>query len=337
MAGWPPDATVMDWLLEPEDAAVRHLALRDLLDRPPDDPEVKAVRKAAHQSGPISTLLDAMNPEGWWVKPGFGYSPKYKSTVWAMISLGMVGASAAEDARIARACAYLLDHTVRVAGREGGHVDDRIPNMDCLQGNLVAALLRMGCDDPRLAGAIEWTARAATGEGVALASNKNAPLRFAPKGNIGPGFQCTHNWDLPCAWGAIKVLSVFAELPVERRTPQVQAAIGQGAEFLLGTDPVRAEYPTQTQPSPRWWQFTFPLYYPADLLQLVEALAGLGYGADPRLARALEAVRQRADATGRWPLEHRFYSQEWIDWGRRGKPNKWVTLRALRALKAAAN
>ena len=40
---------------------MRHLALRDLLDRPPDDPDLLAARQAAHQAGPIRTLLDAMH------------------------------------------------------------------------------------------------------------------------------------------------------------------------------------------------------------------------------------------------------------------------------------
>ena len=254
-----------------------------------------------------------------------------------MISLGMLGASAAEDARLGRACDYLLTHTVRVAGREDGPLDDGLPNLDCLQGNLVAALLQLGYDDPRLEGAIEWTARAVTGEGVAPAGDKDARLRYTTHGNIGPGFLCTHNWDLPCAWGAVKVLVALAHWPVERRTPPVEAAIRQGAEFLLSTDPARAEYPTQTRPSMRWWQFSFPQFYSADLLQLVEALVGLGYGADPRLAGALDAVRARATPDGRWRQEYRYYGQEWIDWGPRGQPSKWVTLRALRALKVAAN
>jgi hypothetical protein len=30
----------LDWLLEPADPAVRHMALRQLLDRSPDDPDV---------------------------------------------------------------------------------------------------------------------------------------------------------------------------------------------------------------------------------------------------------------------------------------------------------
>jgi hypothetical protein len=36
----------LPWLLEPEDPGVRYLALRDLLERPPDDPN--CARAASH-------------------------------------------------------------------------------------------------------------------------------------------------------------------------------------------------------------------------------------------------------------------------------------------------
>lgn len=64
-------------------------------------------------------------------------------------------------------------------------------------------------------------------------------------------------------------------------------------------------------------------------------LAALGYGRDPRLANAMALVLQKQDAQGRWKLEHKYYNKVWVDFGRGGQPNKWITLRALRALKAA--
>ena len=82
----------IDWLLEADDPGVRYLALRDLLDRPADDAEMIAARQAAHTSGPIATVLDKMEPEGYWAKPGPGYTTKYRSTAWALILLAQLGA-----------------------------------------------------------------------------------------------------------------------------------------------------------------------------------------------------------------------------------------------------
>jgi hypothetical protein len=32
-------------------------------------------------------VVDAMADDGYWVEPGPGYNPKYRSTVWALILL----------------------------------------------------------------------------------------------------------------------------------------------------------------------------------------------------------------------------------------------------------
>ena len=127
--------------------------------------------------------------------------------------------------------------------------------------------------------------------------------------------------------------------PQERHTPPIDRAIAQGVEFLLGVDPAIAAYPTgySDKPSQNWWKFGFPIFYVTDLLQIVEALVGLGYGADPRLAGALAIVRQKQDAQGRWPLEYDYTGKTWVDFGAKKQPNKWVTLRALRVLHAVAD
>jgi hypothetical protein len=71
------------------------------------------------------------------------------------------------------------------------------------------------------------------------------------------------------------------------------------------------------------------------VLQIVEALVLIGYAHDPRLENALQLIRDRQDVTGRWPLEYDYRGKTWVDFGPKKQPNKWVTLRALRALKGA--
>jgi len=119
----------------------------------------------------------------------------------------------------------------------------------------------------------------------------------------------------------------------------MQAAIERGVAFLLGTDPALAEYPNgyNDKPSGNWWKFGFPVFYITDLLQNVEALVRLGYGADPRLANALALIRQKQDAAGRWALEYDYAGKTWGDFGPKKQPNKWVTFRALRVLKLAGD
>lgn len=326
----------LTWLLETDTPGVRYLALRDLLDYPLNDAELCAACEAAHTKGPIASILAEMNDDGYWAEPGPGYNPKYRATVWSIIMLAQLGASAVQDARIAASCAYLLDHALAPGGQ---FTTSGAPSgtADCLQGNLCAALLDLGYDDPRLETAFEWMARTVTGEGVAPAEDRQAAVRYYA-GKCGPRFACGSNNKLPCAWGAVKVMLAFGKLPANRRTPLIERAIQQGVDFLFSTDPALADYPAgySDKPSGNWWKFGFPVFYVTDLLQNVEALLQLGYGGDPRLINALTLIREKQDAQGWWSLEYDYTGKTWVDFGAKKQPNKWVTLRALRVLKAVA-
>jgi len=322
----------LDWLLDPESPGERYLALRDLVNLAENNSELVEAQVKAHQDGPIAAILAHMQPEGYWVKPGPGYNPKYFSTVWSLILLAQLGARCSLDGRIARACEYLLDHALR----EGGLFSSTgAPSgtIDCLQGNLCGALLDLGVEDPRLDTAFDWMARTVTGDGIASNSEKNAKQRyFAYK--CGPNFACGVNNGQPCAWGAAKVMQAFARLPEERRTPGIQSAITQGVDFLFSTDPAQADWPSgwSDRPSSSWWKFGFPVFYVADLLQIVEVLVSLGYANDARIRNALEIVINKQDELGRWKLEYDYSGKTWVDFGSRKQPNKWVTLRAMRVL-----
>lgn len=327
----------LPWLMESDNPGVRYLALRDLLDVSPDDKKLISARKAAHQEGPIAEVLSQMNEAGYWVKPGPGYNPKYSSTVWSIMLLAQLGASVREDKRIEQACNYLLDHALA----EGGQftmIASGAPSgtADCIQGNLVWSLLEVGYDDPRLKSAYEWMARTVTGEGIAPAQEKDAPVRYYATGKCGPTFACGANNKLPCAWGGVKVMMGFGKLPVEQRTLLIRKAIQHGAEFFFSVDPATAAYPTgyAEKPSGNWWKFGFPVFYVSDLLQIAEALVELGYGNDPRLSSTLTVIREKQDHDGRWLLEYDYKGKTWIDFGTKKQPNKWVTLRALRVLKS---
>ncbi len=241
-----------------------------------------------------------------------------------------------EDERVGRACAYVLDQALN----PGGQFSLSGPpsgTVDCLQGNLCWALLELGCQDPRLQTAFDWLSASVTGEGIAPMEERDAPVRYYA-GKCGPDFACGANNKLPCAWGAIKVMLALGKWPVEQRTPIIERAIERGVAFLLGTDPALAGYPNgyNDRPSGNWWKFGFPVFYVTDLLQNVEALVALGYGHDPRLAHALDVIREKQNAAGRWPLEYYYAGKTWCDFGPKKQPNPWVTLRALRVLKAVA-
>jgi hypothetical protein len=321
----------LDWLLEPDDIGAKYLTMRDLLKV--SGKELQATKILAHTEGPIAKVLGKMHREGYWERPGPGYNPKYTSTVWSVILLAQLGALTEIDKRVAAACSYILEHNLI---KDGHFTVNGLPSgtVDCLQGNLCASLIDLGCEDARLDKAFEWMARSVTEEGVAPMTDKSAPLRYYA-GKCGPNFACGANNKMPCAWGATKVMLAFSKLPKEKRTKLIDNAINAGVDFLFSKDPAKADYPSgyAAKPSGNWWKFGFPVYYITDILQIAEALAGLGYGQDPRLANALKLISEKRDARGRWLLEYDYTGKTWGDFGVKKQPSKWVTLRALLVLK----
>ncbi|MFC1905683.1 nitrogen fixation protein NifH [Chloroflexota bacterium] len=324
----------LQWLLEQSDINVQYLAMRDLVET--DEKVLGIVKAKAHKGGPIAQVLSKMEKEGYWEQPGAGYYPKYTGTVWSIILLAQLGASIKMDARIETACSYLLKNTLTKSGQFS---INGLPSgtADCLQGNLCAALLDLGCTVPDLDKAFEWMARTVTGEGVASLEDKAAIVRYYA-GKCGPNFACGSNNKLPCAWGAVKVMLAFSKLPGGKMTPLIDKAIKQGIDFLFSIDPAKADYPWgySNKPSGNWWKFGFPVFYITDLLQNIEALVDLGYGHDSRLANALKIIHDKQDTNGQWSLEYDYTGKTWLDFGTRKQPNKWVTLRALRLLKKVA-
>jgi hypothetical protein len=325
----------LPWLLDEANAAVRHLALRDLLDRPADDPEVVDARTAATRTDPITSILAAQDPAGWWAKPGPGYSPKYTGTVWQVIFLDQLGADPG-DPRVRAACEYVLAHSQAPSGGFGasGVARETPPPpssvFHCLNGNLLRALIGFGwLDDERVGRAIDWQVAAITGEGQ--------PHWKAT--TPGPGFRCGINEDLPCAWGATKALLALARIPAERRSPAVELALHAAVEFLLSRNPAVADYPMgwgNTKPNGSWFRLGFPSGYVADVLQVLEAVCAAGNGHDPRLRPAVDWVLERQDDRGRWDNDYAYAGKMVVDIDRPGRPSPWVTLRACRVLRAVA-
>ena len=323
------------WLLEqdPENPGVRYFALRDLVGLPGDDPQVVEAQEAVMNSGPVPVIFANQDKDGWWDRAGSGYYPKYTGTIWSVTFLAQLGARG-DDPRVRAGCEEVLTHNqapfggLSYNGKNGGMIH-------CVQGNLCAAMIDHGMvDDERVQIAIDWLARSVTGERIAPAGDKEAEVRFYRSGNSAPGFCCSANDHLPCAWGAIKAMLALSKVPENQRSPEINAAVEAGVEFLFSHDPAAADYPMgyNDKPNRSWFKFGYPIGYITDVLQNLEVLTALGYGSDPRLENAYELVRSKQDEDGRWKMEYSYNGKIWADVEQKGKPSKWVTLRALRVL-----
>jgi len=83
---------IRNWLLAKDsDPSVRFLVLRELLDRPANDPSVVRARRQIGRMGWAAQILRGQHPQGQWVTPGSSaselYRPKYVSTNWRLLVL----------------------------------------------------------------------------------------------------------------------------------------------------------------------------------------------------------------------------------------------------------
>lgn len=323
----------LTWLLEPDEAnpAVRYLAFRDIVGLTQESPELVAAKSAAYATGAIPQVLATQNHQGYWVKPGGGYHPKYTGTVWSLTLLAQMGADISEP-RVKAAAEYVLKNTVSPMGwfSYNGTPSGFI---HCHAGYLGEAMLNLGFgDDPRVTTAIEMQARLVTGEGIADRGSENL-VRFYHY-TPGPNFVCSK---MPCAWGAVKALKAISSVPEFQRTPAMRSAIERGKVLFYKADLTVCKFSNleKGKPSSNWFKFGFPNYYIGDVLEVLEVMSRLGEGQDPRLEKAWSLVLDKQDANGRWAMEYSYNGKLWSDIEVKGEPSKWVTLRVLRALKSA--
>lgn len=327
---WDPTDHLLDktllWLLEPDlqNPGVRYFALRDLLGRPKDDREVLSAQEAIMQTGPVPAILEAQHSDGYWARPGGGYSPSYTATIWQIIFLAELGADP-HDERVQQGCDYLLDHIVAANG--GFSMNPRpVPSgvVHCFNGDPLHALLQLGYkNDPRVQSALDWQVQAITGEGE---------VRFYRSGTSGKDFACAYNLRQPCAWGATKAMKAFSAVPPDQRPSAMVRAIEIGSNFLLGRDLAKADYPYTERINSSWFALGFPLSYRSDILETMTVLASLGYGDDTRLGNARHFILGKRDDQGRWTMEKTLNGKMWVDIEKKRQPSKWITLRALSAL-----
>jgi hypothetical protein len=321
---------VLSWLLE-GDPSVRFFTLTGLLGRSPGSSEACAARCEIMKSGAVPRILEAQGDDGHWEGRDRFYTAKYRGTVWSLIILAGLGADGSDE-RVRRGCEALLrDAQERESGgfamhackAGGGRSSEVIP---CLTGNAVWSLIRLGMfDDRRVQAGVDWLSacmRFDDGEGE------------APTG--GPYGRFEMCWGRhTCHMGVVKALKALAEIPVERRSPEVRRVLDDGAEFMLRHHVHKRSHDLAKTSKPGWKRFGFPLMYQTDVLEILGILTKLGRAGDERAREARALVASKAGTDGRWNLESTFNGRFVVDIEARGEPSRWITLRALLALRGS--
>jgi len=309
--------SVVKWLAEESQPAVRYLAMRDLLGASPGD--LKAVREAVTTHGWVRDILRKRLPGGFWVDGENLYRPKYHSTNWMLLILSDLGVTR-ELPWLAESAEMWRDRFARPDG--GFDTGDSKTSELCLTGNTARALVKFGYAEDRLVRrAFEW-----------LVQNQK------PNG----GWHCWGRNGVIDGWEG---MSAFAVYPRQKWTRSMKVAVDRGCEFYLERGLLRqgARYDP-------WYRLHFPYHYYYDILVGLEFMTALGRGNDPRLAPALELLRKKRRPDGRWPMDavHPDYldAGRLPDWWpkykhrlvpfsleRAGRPSKMITLRAMVVLR----
>jgi len=338
---------VIEWLLEKENPSVRYFTLRDILDREETNSEVKEAKAAIPTYKVIEKMFSTQKPEGHWEDPNSPYLPKYKSTYWQIMILGLLGMDKSHE-RVQRACEFVLNLQLDEGGfsaytkktalneydwmRTKVTLKEKLPpdsnswaqsvviehQYSCLTGNLCAALLRLKYyKDPRLVKALNWLVKIQNRDGGWLCPYWKAHIKD------------THG----CFYGTICPLEAFSEVPQEERTHEMEQAIRRGAEFLLMHRLFKADHHGYRVINRQWLKFSFPWFYGYNVLRGLSVLTKLGYIEDQRLKDAVKLLLQKRRPDGTWLLENAPTGRMQANIETVGKPSKWITLNALRVLK----
>lgn len=318
-----------DWLLETDNPSVRYFTLTDILDKPETHTEVLVAKNEIMHNGLVPKILGKQSDQGYWEAPDRFYTAKYKGTVWQLIILAELGADGSHE-RIKNACEFILENSQdhesggfsvwHSAKTGGGRHSGVVP---CLTGNMVWSLIKLGFfGDSRVERGINWITK------YQRFDDGNEPV---PKG--WPYDKATSCFSKhSCHMGVVKALKALEAIPVTKRSSDVKSTIDVAAEYLLIHHIHKRSHDLSHVSKPGWLRFGFPLMYQTDVQEILGILTALGYR-DERMQEAVDLLVSKQDNYGQWMLENTFNGRFQTNIEQKGKPSKWITLNALRAVK----
>lgn len=301
---------VLEWLLA-ADPAVAYQTRRDLLD---DDDST--ARTAIATAGTAARILAARRTDGHRGQ-GF-YRPKWTSTHYTLLELR----DHQVDPGLA-ACRMAVALCLRQIGTDGGVNPSTVPDSDvCINGMFIAIAAYFGADPDDLASLLDFVLGQQLDDG---------------------GFNCRSNRRSGCRVSSVhtttSVIDGFNEYLRTRhpyRRHEVRIARDAAAECLLA----RRLYQVKATGAPIHPDVV-KLHHPArwrfDVLRGLEVLAAAGVHDDDRLVPALGVLCRRRRPDQRWAANAGYPGLSHVVYARAGEPNPWITLKALRVLRANAD
>jgi hypothetical protein len=337
-----PSAT-LDWLLEPENPAVAVLTRRTLLAESDDEP-TSLLWSRRNEYEPVARILDAMHDDGSWDTPGRDYQ-KYRGSLWQIVLLGELHANG-DDERVRRAAAYAFSRQLPDSSwscmnmRQAGAIP-------CLTANVARGLARLGyARDERIVLALAQVAGLHRDAGFLVCPPGGNVFTLngychmlAPKLLLLLGEVPRELWPdgadglLAGCVAVLRDKQIFRCLPRQAREYSDLVYSAKAAE----REGLRERFLETHQPlvygdKPGWLRFGFPLSYNSDVLEALASLVAVGEARRPEYEPALAAVEATADSDRRWTMRNSLNGKMFADVETKGRPSKWLTLRALQVL-----
>jgi hypothetical protein len=334
---------VLNWLLEPENPPVRYLTLIHLLGKAETDSEVRSTQARLMDYSVTQAILS--HPEALPLGDDRPYW-KYDGLYWQLILLGQFLADG-QDPRVASAVRFVLERCHWVQKRR----------WQCLTANLLAALMRLGyVDHPVVVEQTEALARRIIEEGGIDCSEMGNSLLTRCFMALPKLLLCFA--EVPPRQRSRTIAAAIERITSDLRDKDVYVYVpGRRKEWskLLADRPRSSDLPSgqrvknwvarrrteflaaggsgNPRPKRGWLQFGFPLHYNSDVLEAMTGLARIGTPCDPRLDRALQAIRNKRTADGLWIMDRSMNGRTLVDVEKTGAPSKWLTYRALFVLQ----
>lgn len=298
------------WMLD-ADPSIRWQVLQGLADAP--EAEVAAERAKVATSGLGRYLLSKQDADGRWdagtYRPGWvqedrPYYDAWTATHFVLLDLVALGVDPASPE--ARAAIALVRENVRWDHAGERYFDGEVE--PCINGAALVVAAYFGEDGSAIARTLLGTA--------------------LPDG----GWNCDDDPAVSSFHSTINAIEgLLAWERAGRGTPELAAARAAGEEYLLerglilrrSTGEIADPRFAMLSSAPRWFH---------DVLRGLDHFR-LADRRDPRLAPAIELLRGKADADGRWANELAHEGPTWFPGDPEGRASRTVTLRALRVLR----
>jgi len=319
------ESDVLEWLLEEENPSIRYLTLTKLLHASYHRKEAVEARKRIPTWEPVRRILARQKRNGGWDAGRTWYLPKYKSTIWQLLILSQTGIEP-DLPSVRRMCEYAFRYQMRSHGFNSGLTQDRKNDRacltSCLNGNVIAALCRLGYGkDVRVRDAVEH-------------------LLTFQEPDCGWGCRTFgyHKYDKhSCFMGTICALDGLLEYSEHIRNRSVERSIRDACEFLLMHHLYKADHHGWKIIKDDFVRLKAPWLVSYDILRGLRALTRAGFARDERTNDARELLISKRRPNGRWIRETPWPSATYSHLGWIGEEDKWVTLNALLALGEGAS